>query len=236
MNPNNPLRFAAPLAALVLLLAGCSKQPETAQQEAQKSAPPPAQEAPQPVEPAKPAETPKSAESPEPANAKTFKVRFETSKGPITVEVHRDWAPIGAERFEQLVKAGFYNGARFFRIVPRFIVQFGLAADPKMTRKWDTRIKDDPVKEKNLPGTLTFATAGPGTRTAQLFINLGNNASLDAQGFAPFGMVIEGMDIVPTLYAGYGEQPDQGQITEQGNVYLVHAFPKLDFIKKAAVQ
>ncbi|HWR35576.1 MAG TPA: peptidylprolyl isomerase, partial [Clostridia bacterium] len=151
------------------------------------------------------------------------------------VEVHRDWAPIGARRFEELVKAGYYNGARFFRVVPNFVVQFGLAADPAVTRKWDKTIPDDPVLQTNRVGSLVFATAGPNTRTTQLFINLKSNQSLDDQGFAPFAMVVEGMDVVQNIYPGYGENPDQGQITARGNAYLTTAFPKLDYIKKATI-
>lgn len=134
-----------------------------------------------------------------------------------------------------MVKDKFYDGAGFFRIVPRFVVQFGLAADPKMTRKWDRKIKDDPVLQTNRLGSVTFATAGPNTRTTQLFINIGSNQSLDSQGFSPFGMVVEGMDVVQGLYAGYGEQPDQGAITMQGNAYLKANFPKMDFITKATI-
>ena len=228
-------KYSAPLMALALLMAGCGKAPETAQQEAQKSAPPPA--APEPAKPAeapKPAETAKTPEAPKPAG-NLFRVRMDTTKGPIVIEVHREWAPIGAERFEQLVKDKFYDGAGFFRVVPNFVVQFGLAADPKLTRKWDRKIKDDPVLQTNRVGSVVFATAGPGTRTTQLFINLRGNQSLDDQGFAPFGMVVEGMDVVEKIYAGYGEQPDQEQITNRGNAYLKPSFPRLDFINKATI-
>jgi len=165
----------------------------------------------------------------------TYKVLLATSKGDITIEVHRDWAPIGAQRFYELVQAGYYDQARFFRYVPNFIVQFGLAADPAVTKKWDTPIEDDPVTQTNRPGYLSFATAGPRTRTTQLFINLGHNQSLDGQGFAPFAKVIDGEDVPGKLYSGYGEQPDQDAIHTQGNAYLLQSYPKMDYIKTAKV-
>ena len=169
-----------------------------------------------------------------PAN---FKVRFDTSKGPIVVEVHREWAPIGADRFYELVKAGFFDDARFFRIAKGFVVQFGINKDPQVEAKWRERaIDDDPVRQGNTRGTITFATRGPNTRTTQLFINLGNNQSLDGQGFAPFGQVVEGMEIVDGLYGGYGEAPQQPRIEMQGNSYLEREFPQLDFIKTAQVE
>jgi peptidyl-prolyl cis-trans isomerase A (cyclophilin A) len=167
----------------------------------------------------------------------TFKVRFDTSKGPFVVEVHREWAPLGADHFYHLVKSGYYDGARFFRVVPNFVVQFGLAADPAVTAKWNHPIKDDPVKQSNHAGYLVYATAGPNTRTTQLFINLHDNAPLDSQGFAPFGMVLdEGMKVVEQIYSGYGERPDQGAITARGNAYLTSKFPKMDYIKKATIE
>ena len=164
-----------------------------------------------------------------------FKVKFTTSKGPVVVEIHKAWAPKGAQRFYELVRDKYYDGNRFFRIVPRFIVQFGMAADPAMTKKWDKNIPDDPVTQTNRPGSLTFATAGPNTRTTQLFINLGSNQILDGQGFAPFGMVVEGMSAVEALNKEYGEGPDQDSIRQHGNAYLNEKFPRLDYIKKAEV-
>jgi len=183
----------------------------------------------------KSAAQPKSAPAPAPA---TFKVLFDTTKGSFEVEVHRDWAPLGAERFFRLVKSGYFNGAAFFRVVPNFVVQFGLAADPAVTKKWDTPIKDDPVKQTNRIGSIVYAaTSSPNSRTTQLFINLRSNASLDAMGFAPFGIVLgEGMQVVQQIYSGYGEQPDQGAITRQGKAYLDAKFPKLDYIKKATIE
>lgn len=165
-----------------------------------------------------------------------YEVKFETTKGDFTVKVNRAWAPMGADRFYNLVKHGFFNDAPFFRIVPGFIVQFGLSGDPAVNRVWkDANLKDDPVTQSNKPGYLTFATAGPNTRTTQLFINYGNNGALDAQGFAPFGEVTSGMDVVKKLYSGYGERPDQGAITTQGKAYIDKNFPQIDIIKSATV-
>jgi peptidyl-prolyl cis-trans isomerase A (cyclophilin A) len=166
-----------------------------------------------------------------------FRVQFTTSKGPFTVEVHRDWAPNGADRFYELVKSGFYDDARFFRVVPNFVVQWGINKDPVVQLNWRSKtIPDDPVTQTNRVGTITFATSGPNTRTTQLFINLANNPSLDAQGFAPFGEVISGLNVVESLYSGYGQTPDQGQIQMRGNEYLQSQFPMLDYIKTAKVE
>lgn len=168
--------------------------------------------------------------------SQAFRVKFETSKGDFVAQVNPEWAPLGAAQFRSLVEAGFYDGAKFFRVVPNFVVQFGLAADPAVTAKLGSNpIPDDPVKESNRRGRLTFATAGPNTRTTQLFINLGDNTFLDRQGFAPFAEVVEGMDVVDSIYAGYGEQPHQGQIRAQGNRYLEANFPLLDGIVKASI-
>ena len=173
----------------------------------------------------------------------TYKVKFDTSRGVFVVEVHRDWAPNGADRFYNLVKNGFYNDTRFFRVISGFMVQFGINGDPKISAVWrDADIKDDPVKASNKRGMITFATAGPDTRTTQVFINFGNNAGLDDQGFAPFGQVISGMDVVDSLYAEYGEGapqghgPNQGIVQSMGNGYLEKAFPKLDYIKTATIE
>lgn len=164
-----------------------------------------------------------------------YKVRFETTAGDFTVLVHRDWAPIGAERFHQLVTSGFFNDAKFFRVIEGFMVQFGLAADPALNERWDRNLRDDPVVESNKRGRITFATAGPNTRTTQVFINFGDNSRLDADGFAAFGEVIEGMENVDSIYNGYGESPDQGRIRSQGNSYLDNSFPNLDSIKSATI-
>jgi peptidyl-prolyl cis-trans isomerase A (cyclophilin A) len=165
-----------------------------------------------------------------------FDVKFETTRGDFVVQVNRTWAPLGADRFYNLVKHGYFTGAAFFRVVPGFIVQFGLSPDPAVNRVWrNANIKDDPVTQSNKRGTLTFATAGPNTRTTQLFINYANNSGLDRQGFAPFGLVTSGMDVVDKIYSGYGEQPDQGAITSQGMSYLQKHFPNLDTIKSATI-
>ncbi len=141
----------------------------------------------------------------------TYKVTFDTSKGPFVVEVHRDWAPNGADRFYNLVKNGFYNNGRFFRVISGFMVQFGINANPAISAQWrGARIADDPVKQSNARGLITFATAGPNTRTTQVFINYGDNSALDRQGFAPFGQVISGMNVVDALYSGYGEGAPSG--------------------------
>lgn len=165
----------------------------------------------------------------------TYKVKFETSAGDFTLLIHRDWAPIGAHRFHELVKAGFYNECRFFRVVPNFMVQFGISGTPGVQAEWDRRIPDDKVKESNKRGYITFATSGANSRTSQVFINFVDNTSLDSQGFAPFGEVIEGMEAVDSIHSGYGEQPDQGQITSQGNEYLNERFPDLDYVTKATI-
>ena len=166
-----------------------------------------------------------------------FKVNLDTSKGSVVIEVHRDWAPIGADHFYELVKTGYFDGDRFFRVVPGFVVQFGLAADPAVTAKWNSPpLMDDPVKQSNTVGTVTYATAGPNTRTTQLFINLGDNQRLDGMGFAPFGKVTGGMDAVQNIYSGYGQTPQQPLIESQGNAYLQSQFPMLDYIKKATIQ
>ena len=167
------------------------------------------------------------------------KVQFECSCGNFVAEINEDWAPLGAARFMELVDQDFFSDIRFFRVVtqPRpFIVQFGINGDPEVAAQWrENTIKDDPVVEKNLEGTLVFATAGPNTRTTQLFINLGDNTFLDGQGFAPIGKIVEGMDTVRAICDAYGEAPDQGAIQFHGNAYLEENFPKLDYIKSATV-
>jgi len=172
-----------------------------------------------------------------------YKVKFDTSQGTFEIEVHRDWAPNGADRFYNLVKNGFYNDTRFFRVIKGFMVQFGISGNPKISQVWrNANIPDDPVDESNLRGFVTFATAGPNTRTTQVFINYGDNPSLDGQGFAPFGKVIWGLDVVQHLYSNYGEGaprgegPDQSRVQTEGNAYLQKNFPQLDYIKKATIE
>lgn len=172
----------------------------------------------------------------------TFKAQFDTSAGPFVVEVHREWAPNGADRFYNLVKRGFFDDARFFRIIPGFMAQFGIHGDPSISAAWrGARIPDDPVTQSNKKGYITFATAGPNTRTTQLFINLVDNVRLDKSGFAPFGQVVSGMDVVEKLYGGYGEGapsgkgPEQGRVQAEGNKYLQAQFPMLDYVKMATI-
>jgi len=172
----------------------------------------------------------------------TYKVKFDTSKGVFVVEVHRDWAPLGADRFYNLVRNGFYNNVRFFRVLTGFMAQFGMNGTPAVQKVWGApaqNLKDDPVKQSNKRGYITFANAGPNSRSTQVFINMVDNTFLDpeAMHFAPFGQVVEGMDIVDMLYTGYGRQnvPDQGRITNEGNAYLMKEYPKLDFVKTATI-
>ena len=167
-----------------------------------------------------------------------YKAKFDTSKGVFVIEVHRAWSPNGADRFYNLVKNGFFDETRFFRVVPGFMVQFGISGDPAIASVWqNTNIKDDPASGKsNTKGMVSFATRGKDTRTTQIFINYGNNAGLDKQGFTPFGEVTTGMDVVEKITDQYGEKPNQGQIQAEGNKYLTASFPKLDYVKKATIE
>jgi len=168
----------------------------------------------------------------------TYDVAFKTTKGTFVVTVHRAWAPLGADRFYNLVQARFFDGDEFFRVVTGFVVQFGMSPYPAVSSAWQNAdIKDDPVKQTNAPGTISFADAGPNTRTTQVFVNLGNNARLDSYGFAPFGSVTTGMAVVQKLFGGYDDRPTnlQGQIASQGNAFLKKRFPKLDAVVTARV-
>ena len=169
----------------------------------------------------------------------TFKAKFTTSKGDFIIEVTRAWSPNGADRFYNLVKNGYYNDCRFYRVVSNFMVQFGINGDPALNQVWyKARIADDPVKESNKRGYVTFAmTDQPNSRTTQIFINYKDNAFLDSQRFAPFGRVIEGMDAVDSFYSEYRENTTskQPQIQSEGNAYLKKEFPKLDYIKSASI-
>src|ERR1044072_3185644 len=173
----------------------------------------------------------------------TYKARFDTTKGVFVIEVTRAGAPKGAHRFSNLVKNGFYDNARFFRVVSGFMVQFGIHGDPGIMARWRTaQIGDDPVTQSNTRGMITFATAGPNTRTSQVFINFGDNSQLDKMGFAPFGRVVSGMNVVDAINAEYGEGaprgrgPDQSRIQNEGNAYLSKDFPQMDYIKKATIE
>jgi peptidyl-prolyl cis-trans isomerase A (cyclophilin A) len=166
-----------------------------------------------------------------------YKAQFTTTRGDFVVEVHRDWAPLGADRFYNLVKNGFFNNTAFFRVVPGFMVQFGLAANPAVNKAWENaNLKDEPVKQSNKRGMVTFAkTSLPNTRSTQMYINFKDNDGLDPQGFAPFGTVTEGMDVVDKIYPGYGERPEQDKITNEGDAYIVKNFPMIDKIKAARI-
>ena len=206
-------------AALALGLAACGKADKQPQQTTVAGTP---------LDPRSPALQAKAPDS--------FNAHFETSAGAFTLQVTRAWAPLGADRFYNLVKNGFFDGTRFFRVLPGFVVQFGLSGNPMVSARWHTAaIPDDPVEQHNTRGTLTFATAGPNTRTTQLFINFGDNTNLDSQGFAPFGKVVDGMNVVDRIYSGYGERPSQEMIEAQGNAYLASQFPRLDSIAKATI-
>ena len=170
----------------------------------------------------------------------SYKVKFDTSKGAFVVQVTRAWAPRGADRFYNMAKSGFFDNVRFFRVVSGFMVQFGISGDPAVMAGWrNAPINDDPVGQSNKRGFITFATAGRNTRTTQVFINFGDNSRLDADGFAPFGRVVSGMEVVDALNPEYGEGaprgrgPDQGRLQREGNAYLAKDFPRVDFLKKA---
>lgn len=212
-------------------------------------APPPAKAKPAPAKPAaaakKPATparllNPAALRAPAPA---TFKATFTTTKGNFVVEVHRDWAPLGADRFYNLVRNGFFTNVSFYRVLKGSLVQFGASPDPKVAAAWSKApIQDDPVRESNTRGRISFAMGGPNTRTTQVFINLKNNSPYDGMGFAPFGEVIEGMEVVDSFYSGYGDMAEQGgqgpsqqQVAREGKAYLDKNFPNLDSILSATV-
>jgi peptidyl-prolyl cis-trans isomerase A (cyclophilin A) len=173
----------------------------------------------------------------------SYKVKFDTTKGAFVIQVNRAWAPNGADRFYNLVKNGFYDNVRFFRVISGFMVQFGINGDPNLSARWrEASIKDDPVTQHNTRGMITFATAGPNTRTTQVFINFADNSQLDSMGFAPFGKVLSGMNVVDAINAEYGEGaprgrgPDQGKLQTQGNAYLAREFSRMDYVKKATIE
>ena len=171
-----------------------------------------------------------------------YRVKMETTAGDFIIEVRREWAPRGADRFYNLVKIGYFNDVAFYRVLTGFMAQAGMHGDPAVSRVWlNARIQDDPVKESNTKGMVTFATGGPDTRSAQFFINYGNNSYLDASGFSPFGKLVEGFESVKKLYSGYGEGepngkgPGQAKLYRRGNDYLKSEFPKLDYISRATI-
>lgn len=248
------------ILAVALLFAGCKKEPvsepkpaEAAKAEAPAAAPAPAPaatpaESKPPATEAKPAAAAAPAAKPgnllKPATFKEtapdkYEVLFKTTRGEFTVQVTRAWSPIGADRFFNLVKGHFYDNTAFFRVVPGFVVQFGISDRPAVSAAWKhTEIADDPVTQTNKRGALTFATAGPNTRTTQIFINLKDNPRLDGMGFSPFGVVEgNGMNVVDMMYDQYGDSagPDQSQIEAQGTPYLKKGWPKLDYILSATI-
>jgi peptidyl-prolyl cis-trans isomerase A (cyclophilin A) len=172
-----------------------------------------------------------------------YRVKFETTKGPFVVEVNRAWAPLGADRFYNLVKNGFYTDSSFFRVIPNAVAQFGISANPQLSMVWtEAKIPDDPVTQSNERGTLAFANFGKDTRTTQVFINLQDNTQLDKKRFPPFGKVVEGMRVVDKLYSGYGDEPPGGRgpsqtrIINEGKAFLDQEFPRLDSIKGATLE
>lgn len=171
-----------------------------------------------------------------------YDIVFETTKGPFRARVHRDWSPNGADRLRELVEDGFFDGVAFFRVLDGFVAQFGISGDPATGARWrDRPIEDDPVKASNAKGTISFAMAGPGTRTTQLFVNLADNTRLDDMDFSPVAEVVEGIDVVESLYGGYGEGaprgngPNQAELHQRGNEYLGESFPQLDYVTKAVI-
>lgn len=224
MNFRTIVKRVSFVVLLALAIAGCAGGTKQSQSTSQSAASQSA--APQSAAPQAPAQNATG----------TYRVLLDTSKGPVTIVVDRKLAPNGAKHFYELVNAKYFDGARFYRVVPGFVVQWGAAADPAVTKKWDVNIPDDPVKASNTRGMVAFAATGqPNSRSTHLFINLGNNGRLDAMGFSPIGRVVGGMSAVDHIYSGYGEKPDQEMIAEQGNEYLNKEFPQLDYIKTARI-
>ena len=165
-----------------------------------------------------------------------FQARFETSKGDFVIEVHREWSPNGADRFYNLVANGYYDDVRFFRVIAGFMAQFGIHGDPQVMAAWRGQsIPDDPVMQSNTRGFVTYAKSGPNTRTTQVYINFGDNSYLDEGGFSPFGQVVEGMDVVDSIYSGYGDLQPGASMQGSGNEYLIEEYPDLDFVIRATI-
>lgn len=236
-----------------LLAYGCTGS-ETEKSRAASEKPAEPKPAPPPSAIPPPSSAPKAAEAPPAApgagnpalldpslarekSPEKFKVKVTTTKGDFVIEITRSWSPNGADRFYNLAKIGFFNDVAIFRVVRGFVAQFGLNGDPQVSAKWrSANIPDDPVQESNGRGFVTFAKSGlPNSRSTQLFINLVDNPNLDGMGFSPIGRVVQGMEIVDSIYSGYGESPNQGSIQMQGNRYLRQSFPNLDYIKSAAM-
>jgi peptidyl-prolyl cis-trans isomerase A (cyclophilin A) len=234
------------MSLVMMVLSGCGGASAPPIENTAKAAPAPVQ----PVVAAQPAPSvptganaaltdPSKATATAPA---TYKAKFETTKGSFVIQVTKSWAPLGADRFYNLVKAGYFDDVAFFRVISGFMVQFGIHGVPSVNDAWRAaRIQDDPVSQSNARGMVTFATSGPNTRTTQVFVNFRDNKALDAQGFSPFGKVVEGMEVVDSLYAGYGEGgprgkgPSQAEMQKTGNPYLKASFPELDWVKKATI-
>jgi peptidyl-prolyl cis-trans isomerase A (cyclophilin A) len=223
-------------SVLLLALAACGGEGG--------EAPPPAESTPPAAEPtAAPPAAPDPAPAPPAETPASFRVQFETSKGNFVVQVDRAMAPNGADRIYRLVSEGFYDEVRFFRVMSGFMAQFGIHGDPAVNTRWRSQpIQDDPVNGSNTRGMVTFAMSSqPNSRTTQIFINLVDNVNLDGSGFAPFGRVVEGMEVVDQLYSGYGEGaprgngPAQGQAVSEGNAYLTRDFPLLDYVIRATI-
>jgi peptidyl-prolyl cis-trans isomerase A (cyclophilin A) len=231
-------KFAA-LAAAILLSTAAACKPEAEQPAASQETPVAEATAKEAASDMSPLLNPAGLTEQAPAS---FKVLFSTTKGDFTLEVSRDWSPLGADRFYNLVRNGYFTDIAFFRVIGGFMAQFGIHGDPRVSAAWrGARIQDDPVKQSNKRGYISYAMAGPNTRTTQLFINFGDNSQLDSMGFSPFGKVVSGMDVVDAIYNGYGEGapngrgPDQGRVQMQGNAYLKADFPKMDYIKSASI-
>ena len=236
--------LALSILGVALAASACSREGgDAANEETASSAEPAAAESggPKSAEPQNPLLNPASEEMNK-TSPDLFQAKFETSKGDFVIEVHRDWSPNGADRFYNLVRNGYYDGVRFFRVLDGFMAQFGISGDPEASAIWRQRaIPDDSARASNTRGYVTYAMAGPNTRTTQVFINYADNSRLDGMGFAPFGLVVEGMDVVDGFYSEYGEGapsgrgPNQARIQAEGNGYLETEFPLLDHVERAFV-